>query len=256
MPADGSVEIADLSLSDFLQPVLADLPAVCSTTLISLYERNAQIGDDGIWYPIDGFTRITPQEGLELLRLAREQNGNSLLEVGLANGFSSQFLLAALNSEGGRLIAIDPYQSSEWHGIGRRLAKSTSNELAADLGLNNALSFDCIEERSDWALPQLIQNGEMFDLIFIDGYHRFDDVLIDVSLSARLCREGGLIVLHDLFLPSVRAVVGFLEANRTDLQRLPSSCWNLAVFRRLGGDNRCWDHFVSFSNAGNNLLKI
>ena len=256
MPADGSGDIPDLSMSDFLQPVLADLPAICSTILISLYKRDAQIGDDGNLYPIDGFTRITPQEGLELLRLAREQNGKSLLEVGLANGFSSQFLLAALNFGGGRLISIDPYQSSVWHGIGSRLANFTANELAADLGLNKALRFDCIEERSDWALPQLIRDGEMFDLIFIDGYHRFDDVLIDVSLSARICRDGGLIVLHDLFLPSVRAVVGFLEANRTDLQRLPNSCWNLAVFRRLGGDNRFWDHFVPFSSADNNLLKI
>lgn len=122
MRADGSVDIADLSMSDFLQPVLAELSAVCSTNLISLCKRDAQIGDDGNWSPIDGFTRITPQEGLELLQLAREQNGKSLLEVGLASGFSSQFLLAALNFGGGRLIALDPYQSSDWPTVAKMIA--------------------------------------------------------------------------------------------------------------------------------------
>ena len=225
---------------------LADLPGPMQRSLLALYAREPQQGDDGLSHPIDATTRIKPEEGLELLGLARQLGARDLLEVGLACGFSSQFLLAALALEGGgRLVAIDPYQDSDWHGIGRRLA-ATSAGAMPQLGSG---AFRWIGERSDRALPQLQQQGERFDLIFIDGYHRFDDVLIDLSFAARLCRPGGVLVLHDMWLPSVRSVVAFIEGNRPDLPRLPTPCPNLAVFRREGEDQRSWDHFVPFESA-------
>lgn len=229
-----------------LAVLLADLPAPMQCTLQALYARQPQQGDDGLPHPIDATTRIKPEEGLELLALARQLGARNLLEVGLAWGFSSQFLLAALALEGGgRLVAIDPYQDSDWHGIGRRLAAASAE---ATIALGNG-AFRWIGKRSDWALPQLEQEGARFDLVFIDGYHRFDDVLIDLSFAARLCRPGGLLVLHDMWLPSVRSVVAFIESNRPDLLRMPSPCPNLALFRREGEDQRRWDHFVPFESA-------
>lgn len=236
--------------TDELSRQLAELPEICRRTLRSLYAGESQPGADGALHPIDATTRIKVEEGLELLRLGRELKASALLEIGLAYGFSSQFLLAALVPDGGRLVAVDPYQHSDWHGIGNGLVKRSLAELKKDPAIAGPLAFHCIAERSERAFLQLEAAGEHFDLIFIDGYHRFDDVLIDVTLGARLCRPGGVLVLHDLWLPSVRAVVSFLEANRSDLQRLPTPCRNLGVFQVVASDQRNWDHFVAFTNGG------
>lgn len=226
-----------------LDALLASLPPLPRQTLQALYDRRSQLGDDGLLHPVDATTRIRPEEGLELMALLEHAGADAVLEIGLAYGFSSQFLLAGLQQcGGGRLVAIDPFQHTDWHGIGRRLAAATV-AAAGDGGL----AFHCIEERSNWALPQLERQDERFGLVFVDGYHRFDDVLLDVTAAARLCGPGGVIVLHDLWLPSVRAVVAFLEANRADLQRLPCRCPNLAAFVCSGPDRRNWDHFVPFA---------
>lgn len=228
---------------------MAALPAPCSLTLGALYSRQPQAGEDGQLQPIDATTRIKPEEGLELLRLARDLQAGALLEIGLAYGFSTQFLLASLVPRGGRLVALDPFQSSDWHGVGRGLAERTAAALSRDPASGASVRFQWLSDPSHRGLPALEAAGERFDLIFIDGYHRFDDVLIDVTLAARLCRPGGVIVLHDLWLPSVRSVVAFLESNRADLERLPTDCRNLAVFRLRGEDQRNWDHFVPFASA-------
>ena len=225
---------------------LMALPPAPAAALTSLYACEPQRGDDGSLHLVDATTRIKYEEGVELSELLAHASADAVLEIGQAYGFSSQFLLAALQQRsGGRLVAIDPFQSTDWHGIGRRLAEATVAAAGADV-----LSFRCIEELSAWALPQLERQGERFGLIFVDGYHRFDDVLLDVTAAIRLCRPGGVIVLHDLWLPSVRAVVAFLAANRADLVRLPCRCPNLAAFACTGPDQRSWDHFVSFSTAG------
>jgi predicted O-methyltransferase YrrM len=224
-----------------LREALSGLPPAAAAALAALYAREPQLGDDGCRHPIDATTRIKLAEGLELIELLDRAEAHNALEIGLAYGFSTQFLLGGLQRRGGgRLLAIDPHQSGDWHGIGRRLAGDT---VAAVEGL----AFRCIEERSAWALPSLEGSGERFDLIFVDGYHRFDDVLLDVTAAARLCRPGGVIVLHDMWLPSVRAVVAFLQANRPELERMPCQCRNLAAFACQGPDLRQWDHFVSFA---------
>jgi hypothetical protein len=64
-----------------------------------------------------------------------------------------------------------------------------------------------------------------------------------------------VIVLHDLWLPAVRSVVAFLEANRSDLARLETACPNLGVFQVQGRDQRNWDHFVPFASASEPWLE-
>ena len=231
-----------------LRDALAALPPVPGAVLAALYEREPQLGDDGAWHPIDATTRITTGEGLELMALLNRARADAVLEIGLAYGFSTQFLLAGLQQRGGgQLLAIDPFQSSDWQGIGRRLATATAAAAAA-------LTFHCIEEPSRWALPQLERSGERFGLIFVDGYHRFDDVLLDVTAAARLCTPGGVIVLHDLWLPAVRAVVAFLDRNRADLQRVPCCSPDLAAYVCAGPDQRNWDHFVPFACQGSTAM--
>ncbi len=211
--------------------------------LASMYGGEPQLGEDGQRHPIDATTRISVAEGMTLHGLCVAAGATSLLEVGLAYGFSTVFLLAALEKAGGgTLVSIDPFQATDWHGIGaghaRRLV-SRSPVLAPG-------SFSWVEDRSERALVELERAGRCHDLTFIDGYHRFDDVLVDFTLAARTCSPGGAIVLHDRWLDSVEAVVSFVRNNRGDFEEVPTACENLGVFRRTGDDGRDWSHFVRF----------
>ena len=46
-------------------------------------------------------------------------------------------------------------------------------------------------------LPQLVDEGLQFDLIYVDASHTALDVLADVALSWRLLREGGVMIFDD-----------------------------------------------------------
>ena len=48
------------------------------------------------------------------------------------------------------------------------------------------------------------QGPEEIDVIFIDGNHRFDNVLCDFTLFANVCDMNGYIVLDDMWILEVR----------------------------------------------------
>ena len=211
--------------------------------LVSMYAGEPQRGADGCLHGIDETTRISIAEGMTLFSLCVADRVTSTLEVGLAYGFSAVFLLAALERTGcGTHTAIDPFQMTDWHGIGI----ASAAELTAGSAVLTPGSFSWIEARSDPALIDLERAGSTFGFTFVDGYHRFDDVLVDFTLSARMCPVGGLIVLHDMWLDSIKAVASFVRYDRPDFAAVPTDCENLFVVRRVGEDERDWTHFVDF----------
>lgn len=225
---------------------LAELAALGDgfhAALESMYAGEPQLGATGCRHEIDDSTRISVPEGMTLFSLCVESRVTATLEVGLAYGFSTVYLLAALaQGGGGTHIAIDPYQATDWDGIGLTTAQHVI--LSADALTRE--SFLLVEDRSDPALVDLGRAGHEFGLTFIDGYHRFDDVLVDFTLAARLCPVGGMVVCHDMWLDSMAAVASFLRRNRPDFVELETSCENLFAVRRIDEDLRDWRHFVDF----------
>jgi predicted O-methyltransferase YrrM len=215
--------------------------------LASLHASEPQAGVDAILHQIDGTTRISPEEGTALTLLATRVTATRTLEVGLGYGFSTAYLLAALanrqQTEAVVHVAIDPFQFTDWNGIGI----TTAMDLVAASPWLSDSSFQCIHERSDIALAGLLKEGRVFDLAFIDGYHRFDDVLVDFTMAAQMCPMGGVIVLHDMWLPGIASVAGFIRSNRADFAEVQTGCENLFAVTRVGDDVRNWDHFVPFA---------
>jgi hypothetical protein len=107
-------------------------------------------------------------------------------------------------------------------------------------------SLRLIEEKSVSALVHLADRGEMFEVIFIDGNHRFDGAFVDFTLSAELCPMGGCIILDDMWMPSIRTAVAFIRSNRKDFEEIKTPVSNIAAFRRSGEDVRDWQHYVEF----------
>ena len=214
-----------------------DLDLSFAAALKSMYAGQPQMGTDSFMHNLDGTTRISPEEGMWIYELCRKVKPIRTLEIGIAYGFSTMYFLAAIKANGmGSHVAMDPLEITYWHGIGLKKVQ--------EMGMDRSFRF--IQEKSFLELPGLAREGLHFEVIFIDGNHRFDDVLLDFTLSDYVCAKGGYIILDDLWMPSIRKAVSFIESNRSDYERQDTPIANIQVFKKLDDDRRQWDHFVPF----------
>lgn len=219
--------------------LLRELPQPYRDVLLSMYRGEKQKGADGVFHEIDSVTRISVSQGMWMYNFLTVEKPKHTLEIGLAYGFSTLYFLAAISKNGsGYHTAVDPFQFCMWHGIGLTHAQR--------LSMNTISRFTFIEERSDRAFVDFAREGRVFDFIFIDGYHRFDDVLVDFYLYAQLCSIGGFIVIDDMWMRSIQAVASFVRSNRIDFIEINTAENNICVFQRVGRNIRKSSHFVDF----------
>ena len=213
------------------------LPAVDPRELLdSMYRNEPQLGSDGQLHAIDAITRIPPEEGALLVQLHAMLKPQQTVEIGLGYGFSTLFFMMAMQlSDVGHHVAIDPFQDA-FHGIG-------ATRIAL---LQMEHRFTLIEKESAVALPLLAAWGLKAQLIFVDGQHRFDNVLVDFFLADAICAPDGIIVFDDMWMPSIQKVVHFIANNRSDYRYKETNVQNAAVFSHVGRDERRWDHYVDF----------
>src|SRR6185312_3139045 len=123
----------------------------------------------------------------------------------MANGISTCFIATALSENGGgRHIAIDPFQRTEWGGAGLALLEKAGVKSRAEL----------IELPSHQALPDLERRGIRPGFAFIDGSHLFDYVMADFLCIDRLLPTGGVVAFDDSDWPAVIAVLRYVLTNR------------------------------------------
>jgi predicted O-methyltransferase YrrM len=162
------------------------------------------------------------------------------LETGMAYGLSTLAICGVHDQRHeGEHIAIDPYQSTDWGGIGKlNLERAGLSERAR-----------VIEARSDEALPRLRDEGTRIDFALIDGLHLFDATLVDFFHLDRMLDEQGVVVFHDTWMPAVAQAVAFVEANRA-YERLKYGDAAMAALRKLADDERAWDFHEDFTGGG------
>jgi predicted O-methyltransferase YrrM len=162
----------------------------------------AAVGSPRVIRPI----ALTRERGTFLGDLCRREGARATLEIGMAWGLSTLFILEALvaNQAGpGAHVVIDPFQTAQFD----RAALASVDAL----GLGPMIEFH--EEFSEFQLPLLIKQGRVFDLIFIDGSHRFDGVFLDLVFADRLLRAGGVMVFDDTWSDPVFLACRFLATN-------------------------------------------
>jgi len=217
--------------------LLEDLNEPFKSALLSMYRGEPQLGVDGQRHSLDQAVKIPPEEGMWLYKECRKSQPQRTVEIGLGYGFSTLFFLAAITqNDFGYHTAIDPYQRSAWHGIG----------LTTPSALAPPGRFRIVEETSVRAAVELERESSAYDLIFIDGGHLFEQALVDFFLYAKLCKIGGLVILDDMWMSSIKTVASFVRANRSDFSEIPTPIPNLCVFRRVGKDERKWHYFRPF----------
>jgi predicted O-methyltransferase YrrM len=227
-----------LELTPEAERAIADLPTPMSQLLMSMYRAEPQPGSDSQLHQLDANRGVSGMDGVYMFNLARKLKPKRTVEVGFAEGVSTLFFLAAVKANGGGLhVAIDPFERTDHHGVGL--------EKVRESGMGEHFRF--MEATSLSALPALAAEGSSFEIIFIDGDHRFDAVFTDFILADQLCPMGGYILLHDPWMQATSKVVRYLERNRADYSRaIVASDVNIAVFRKTGEDRRGWLHFVDF----------
>ena len=197
-------------------------------------------------------SNIAADEGRFLYDLVADHNISRTLEVGMAYGVSSMYIAQAHMDnlhkgppEAGSLrhhIAIDPFQSTQWRGIGSlNLMRS---------GLRGLVRH--VEEKSHFALPKICQtSGEgAFGLVFIDGMHLYDFTLVDFFYADLLVPPGGFVVFDDAQMPSVQRVIAYVLSNRAydqiDLSGRINHLDRMIALRKKHDDTREWDFHTAF----------
>lgn len=130
----------------------------------------------------------------------------TVLEIGMAFGVSSLAILTALRDIGqnGRLLSIDPGQSTSWKGCGlasiARAGLKDRHEMHEDYDYN--------------ALPRLLASGLKIDFGYIDGWHTFDYALLDWWYVDRMLKAGGIAAFNDCSWPAVEKAIDFVLSHR------------------------------------------
>jgi predicted O-methyltransferase YrrM len=165
-----------------------------------IYSERQVVGKGGLAHRLH--SGIDRNEG-ELISsiIAADGSIRRTLEVGCAYGLSSLYICGALKERNGAShTMIDPFQFIDWDGAG-----------IANLERCGIDYFTLIESRSEYVLPRLVEAGERFDLVLVDGFHTFDHTMIDCFDATRLPRTGGVLIIDDVAFSSVGRVVAFLR---------------------------------------------
>lgn len=170
---------------------------------------------------------------LGLIAAMRKFKPARTLEVGLGWGYSAACIQAA-GSTDHTIVSRDHDAERQRQGMINAMVYGTPRVY---LGA------------SDLVLPTLVQEEpESFDLILIDGGHRFDDAFVDLHYALKLCANGGVILIDDTWMPSIRTVCAWLESNRSNVEVLAHyEC--LYMYKKCGSDQRAWTHWVPFEVA-------
>ena len=119
-----------------------------------------------------------------------------ILEIGSWEGRSALFFLTYFTQ--GHLTAVDPWADSGDHQDNATLdVRGSEGRFDGNLA-PCAARLTKRKGSSLQVLPQLLDEEQEFDLIYVDGSHLADDVLADGINAWRLLKQGGVIIFDDI----------------------------------------------------------
>lgn len=235
-------------------------PFVFCPVLMELLLSGQTVGKSGKVFSDVG-ALSTRNNLLTLHRLFVETKPERTLEIGLSFG-GSALLFTSAHRALGRLpasqhMALDPYQETVWD--------STGIMAVERAGLGGYLDFR--SAFSAFELPRMIERGDRFGLVYVDGSHLFEDAFVDAYFVLRLLTQGGIVAFDDSSTKGVGKVIRFIRSNmRPSLAEVDLSPYRndsktslpyrlarhlgkiqLTAFRRVGSVAREWNaRFVDF----------
>ena len=152
---------------------------------------------------------VSQEAGNILEAAVRAVSATSTVEVGCASALSTLHICRAMQSVGpltpGSLEVMDPKQTTHWKNVGRNALRS-----AGLLGVEVILH----EAPAHVTLPKLLEQEKSIQFAFIDGWHMLDYVMLEAFYCDQMLQTGGLIALHDLWMPALQVFASAWCANR------------------------------------------
>src|SRR5690348_9144815 len=149
---------------------------VRAVSILEEIQRSTVIAED------DRVTALAADKALYLLELGLERRPARVLEIGLGWGFSAAGIQ--------RLGCVQRHVIVELEVGSARACQGERNARAA---VTRPGSVEIVWGDSHAVLPRLCDEGERFDLIFLDGGHRYDDVFVDFHFARRMIAANGAV---------------------------------------------------------------
>jgi predicted O-methyltransferase YrrM len=245
--------------------------------LTEIFRTKTVQDQNGVPRPLHSNTEY--EQGLFLQGIIEEIKPQNTIEIGLAYGVSSLFILEAIKDvNNSKHVIIEPYPDEYWDNIGL-------------INIEKAGFTDRVEFYNDFSyniLPKLYLEGRKFQFAYIDTTKLFDIVHTDVFYILKMLDIGGVFVLDDVSFPSLRKLSRYISklpfveiysAHKADklsfkkkfisrlffgsLKLIPLKKYFLQdvdvtsdannninyhciAFRKTAEDNRSWDWFAKF----------
>jgi len=162
-----------------------------------IYETGFVQGEDDALHKVLP-AAVTPDRGAYLAEVCRQVLPAATVEVGMAWGLSTFWILQALLGQPQRQrvphVVMDPFQLFGYHRAALRALR--------EIGLESMVEF--YEEPSINVLEGLAAKERSFDFAFIDGDHSYEAVMCDLWLLDPLLQPGGVIVFDDVWSEGVQ----------------------------------------------------
>ena len=143
---------------------------------------------------------VTLGQAAQLYSMIRQLKPQVSVEVGLGQGFSTTAILQALADNGqGIHHVIDPYQ---------KYFKNAGREMIKRAGLESHYVFH------ETFVENVVPNLPPVQFGFIDASHLFDFTIVEFVLIDKKLEAGGLVGLHDLWMPAQKKVLSYILRNR------------------------------------------
>lgn len=173
--------------------------------------------------PVEGF--LAQEEAQWLFKAALDvPDGSNLVEVGSYKGRSTCSLALGCRGSNKRVFAVDPFDggpdlptADSFQEFSQNLRRCGVSELV------EPIIGASVEVSRNWTKP--------IQLLFVDGSHKYEDVLADFAGFFPHVVAGGIVAFHDV----VETWPGVLKAwNDTILPALTETghCWGIGYGRK------------------------
>ncbi len=144
--------------------------------------------DSDLYRSAGAYFRPNYERGLLIYSLIKKYNVKSYLEIGFGRGYSCFCAAMALAETGGQVVTVDPFLDEN---LIQQLKRIFPNNWVEIISFQRCTSDN-----------YFLHNNNKFDMIYIDGDHRYDFVKRDWENSRE--RFEKLVLFDDYHLPGKR----------------------------------------------------